>query len=185
MNVCSASEMRTKETWDVVRVPGCTSRDQHRSTMTMSHRSDRRRGPSLSAWLLKDVPLMGWMWSRWIGKQRFNLSHWRFQWSLVKCSHSGMSTGELSQRAVCTNTTPTVEQNRSSAWWIVQPKLQWVLLYFAISILGSRTGMSEAKPMHQLILCGPRLVSEYMCLGPPIFCNFSVHLAVAPPACSL
>lgn len=76
-----------------------------RSTMTekcpaVSQRSDRHRRRGWKVGLL-----MGRMWSRWIGKQRFNLSHWRFQWSLLKCLHSGMSTGEVGQRLIRTKTT--------------------------------------------------------------------------------
>lgn len=56
-----------------------------------SHRRDANRGISLSAWQLEVISLMGWMLSRWIGNQRFNLSHRRFQWSYPKCLHSGMS----------------------------------------------------------------------------------------------
>lgn len=88
----------------------------------LSCRVDSRRGPSLSAWQLKVGLLMGWTWSRWIGKQRFNLSHWRFQWSLLMCLHSGMSIGEVGRRIICTNTTPYCTAKQT--WRIVHGSTQ-------------------------------------------------------------
>lgn len=158
LNVCSMSEMRNEQTWDP---------PWRRTVLPVVV------APSLSAWQLKVGPLMGWMWSRWIGKQRFNLSHWRFPWSLLKCLRSGMSIGELGQRAVCTNTARHRGATQSNACWNVIPLtlysqmqsttsqgVKWTNKKFPPKIPGSFSKSDER-------FCGSKIFSLKQGLGNP------------------